>query len=107
GSGSLWGGPPGPRPAPWPAFGRWTGEGAGPRARAPAPPLNPRQRWRVPGSFVFSSLDAIRFLPEIILIVMGTLLMVLDPLIHKGSSEAFGHLSLLTLVAALGGAWCA
>ena len=44
--------------------------------------------------------DLIRFLPEIILTVMGTLLMVLDPVIHKHSSKAFGNLSLLTLVAA-------
>ena len=44
--------------------------------------------------------DLIRFLPEIILTVMGTLLMVLDPVIHKQSSKAFGNLSLLTLVAA-------
>src|SRR5450432_1635687 len=58
----------------------------------------------MPANFGFSSTDAIRFLPEIVLIVMGTLLMVLDPLIHKRSSEAFGHLSLLALVAALGGA---
>ena len=40
----------------------------------------------------------LRFLPEIILTVMGTLLMVLDPVIHKRSSNAFGHLSLLALV---------
>ncbi len=47
--------------------------------------------------------DLIRFLPEIILTVMGTLLMVLDPLIHRRSSNAFGHLSLVSLIAALGG----
>ena len=35
----------------------------------------------------FNPQDALRFLPEIILTVMGTLLMVLDPLIHKRSSE--------------------
>src|SRR5450631_1466733 len=58
----------------------------------------------MPASFGFSSTDAIRFLPEIVLIVMGTLLMVLDPVIHKRSSEAFGHISLLALAAALGGA---
>src|SRR5438105_3697622 len=34
---------------------------------------------------------------------MGTLIMVLDPLIHKRSSSAFGHISLLALLAALGG----
>jgi hypothetical protein len=36
----------------------------------------------------FDPQDTLRFLPEIILIVMGTLLMVLDPLIHKRSSSA-------------------
>jgi NADH-quinone oxidoreductase subunit N len=45
----------------------------------------------------------LRFLPEIILTVMGTLLMVLDPLIHKRSSSAFGHISLIALLMALGG----
>jgi NADH-quinone oxidoreductase subunit N len=46
----------------------------------------------------------IRFLPEIILTVMGTLLMVLDPVLRKRSSHAFGHLSLLALAAGIGGA---
>jgi NADH-quinone oxidoreductase subunit N len=58
----------------------------------------------VPASPGFDPQDTLRFLPEIILIVMGTLLMVLDPLIHKRSSSAFGHLSLVALLAALGGA---
>jgi NADH-quinone oxidoreductase subunit N len=44
--------------------------------------------------------DLVRFLPEIILTVMGTLLMVLDPVINKRSSKAFGNLSLLALIAA-------
>jgi NADH:ubiquinone oxidoreductase subunit 2 (subunit N) len=48
--------------------------------------------------------DLIRFLPEIILTVMGTLMMVLDPLLHRRESNAFGHLSMATLVAAIGGA---
>jgi NADH-quinone oxidoreductase subunit N len=48
--------------------------------------------------------DLIRFLPEIILTIMGTLLMVLDPLINRKSSDLFGTLSLLTLIAALFGA---
>ena len=47
--------------------------------------------------------DLIRFLPETILTVMGTLLMVLDPILRKRSSHAFGHLSLIALLAALGG----
>ncbi len=43
--------------------------------------------------------DIIRFLPEIILTVIGTLLMVLDPVLHKRSSNVFGTLSLFALVA--------
>ena len=50
----------------------------------------------------FNSTDLIRFLPEIILTIMGTFLMVLDPLLHKRSSDAFGHLSILSLIAAIG-----
>jgi NADH-quinone oxidoreductase subunit N len=56
----------------------------------------------MPGSPLFNPADALRFLPEILLTVMGTLLMVLDPLIHKRSSNAFGHITLLALFAALG-----
>ena len=51
---------------------------------------------------VFSPTDLIRFLPETILTAVGTLLMVLDPVLHKRSSHAFGHLSILGLLAALG-----
>ncbi len=47
--------------------------------------------------------DMIRFLPETILTVAGTLLMVLDPILHRRSSNAFGHLSLLALLGAMGG----
>src|ERR1019366_777527 len=39
-----------------------------------------------------------------ILTVMGTLLMVLDPILHRRGSHVFGHLSLAALVAAIGGA---
>src|ERR1035437_7129420 len=51
-----------------------------------------------------SSTDLIRFLPEIILTVMGTALMVLDPVLHKRSSYAFGHLAIAALIAGIGGA---
>jgi NADH-quinone oxidoreductase subunit N len=44
--------------------------------------------------------DLVRILPEIILTLMGTLLMVLDPIINKRSSKAFGSLALLALLAA-------
>ena len=57
----------------------------------------------MPVSTYFNSGDMIRFLPEIILTVMGTVLMVLDPLLGRRSSSAFGTLSLFTLVAALAG----
>jgi NADH-quinone oxidoreductase subunit N len=46
--------------------------------------------------------DLIRILPEIVLTVMGTLLMALDPVLHKRSSKAFGHLAIAALVLALG-----
>ena len=56
----------------------------------------------MPGSLGPTSADLIRILPEIVLTVMGTLLMVLDPVLHRRSSNAFGHLSIVALVAALG-----
>ena len=55
----------------------------------------------MPVSSFVSTSDIIRFLPEILLTLMGTVLMVLDPLLHRRSSNAFGHVSLLSLVAAL------
>ena len=48
--------------------------------------------------------DMIRFLPETILTAAGTLLMVLDPILRRRSSNAFGHISLLALLAATKGA---
>jgi NADH-quinone oxidoreductase subunit N len=58
----------------------------------------------MPANYGFNASDLIRFLPETILTVMGTLMMVLDPILHRRSSHAFGHLSMATLVAAIGGA---
>lgn len=51
-----------------------------------------------------TSADMARFLPEIILTISGTLLMLLTPLISKRSSSIFGHLSILALLAGIGGA---
>src|SRR5437763_8639997 len=61
------------------------------------------RRWRVPVNVAaaFNPQDAVRFLPEIILTVAGTFLMVLDPILRKRSSYAFGHLSIVALLAAL------
>ncbi len=58
----------------------------------------------MPASWSFSAVDLLRLLPEIILTIMGTLLMVLDPILQRRSSSMFGHLSLAALIAAMGGA---
>ena len=55
-------------------------------------------------SAIVNAGEVIRFLPEIILTITGTLLMVLDPLINRRSSNLFGTLSLVGLIAALFGA---
>jgi NADH-quinone oxidoreductase subunit N len=55
----------------------------------------------MPANLMPAAVDIIRFLPEIVLTVAGTLLMVLDPVLHKRSSDAFGHLSIAALIAAL------
>ncbi len=52
----------------------------------------------------FTSGDLVRFLPEIVLTAMGTLLMVLDPVLGKRRPAAFGHLSIAALVAGIAGA---
>jgi NADH-quinone oxidoreductase subunit N len=57
----------------------------------------------VPANFGFNPTDLARFLPEILLTIFGTFLMVLDPILHKRASYAFGHLTILGLLAALGG----
>jgi NADH-quinone oxidoreductase subunit N len=61
----------------------------------------------VPVNIAFNPQDALRFLPEIILTIGGTLLMLLDPILRKRTSAIFGHLTLLTLLIALGGCLCA
>jgi len=45
--------------------------------------------------------DLVRILPEILLTVFGTLLMVLDPVLRSRSSRAFGHLSILALLGSI------
>jgi NADH-quinone oxidoreductase subunit N len=56
----------------------------------------------MPANFAMNPADLIRFLPEIILTIMATLMMVLDPILQRRSSYAFGHLSLVALIGALG-----
>jgi NADH-quinone oxidoreductase subunit N len=55
----------------------------------------------VPVNPGFNMADTIRFLPEIILTIAATLLMVLDPLLNKRGSNAFGNLSILALLGAI------
>jgi NADH-quinone oxidoreductase subunit N len=54
----------------------------------------------MPASFVPSGDDLLRFAPETILTIGGTLLMVLDPLFAKKMPKLFGHLSILFLLIA-------
>jgi NADH-quinone oxidoreductase subunit N len=55
----------------------------------------------MPADFMPNPDDLIRILPEIVLTVVGTFLMLLDPLLRKRSSNAFGHLSIAALLAAI------
>ncbi|HLI83930.1 MAG TPA: NADH-quinone oxidoreductase subunit N [Bryobacteraceae bacterium] len=57
----------------------------------------------MPVSAVVNPGDIVRFLPELILTVAATLLMILDPVVNRRSSALFGNLSLLALIAALFG----
>src|ERR1035438_7559981 len=52
-------------------------------------------------SFAPSGDDLLRFAPEIILTIAGTVLMVLDPLFAKKYPKLFGHLSILALLVAV------
>src|SRR5579871_5931472 len=56
----------------------------------------------MPINFTPTTAELIRFSPEILLSILATLFMVLDPLMGRGSRHSFGHLSLAGLLAALG-----
>ncbi len=58
----------------------------------------------MPANLAPSAAEYIRFLPEIVLIAAGTLLMVLDVILRRRSQRIYGHLSLAALVAACAGA---
>ncbi len=55
----------------------------------------------MPVNFAPSSTDLLRFLPETILTIAGTLVMILDPLFAKKFPRLFGHLSIASLIAAI------
>src|SRR5580704_1669293 len=51
-----------------------------------------------------AGVEYLRFLPEIVLIVSGTLLMVLDVILRKQSRDIYGHIAILALLAAMAAA---
>ena len=55
----------------------------------------------MPASFGFSSTDAIRFLPEIILTLTGILIMFLEAVLTDDKKGIFAPLSIVGLAAAL------
>jgi|HubBroStandDraft_6_1064221.scaffolds.fasta_scaffold14513_3 NADH-quinone oxidoreductase subunit N len=55
----------------------------------------------MPVNFTPSATDYLRFLPEIIMILAGTLIMVMEPLIGSNKRTAFSSVTLLAFVAAL------
>lgn len=55
----------------------------------------------MPANFAPTAAEYLRFLPEIILIAAGTLLMILDVLIRRRWQNAYGHISIAALLAAL------
>jgi len=55
----------------------------------------------VPVNFAPSGVEYLRFLPEIVLIAAGTLLMVLDVILRERFRDAYGHISIAALVAAM------
>ena len=57
----------------------------------------------MPVNFAPSNDDLLRFAPEIILSLAGTLLMVLDPLFAKKMPKLFGHLSIAAFILAMFG----
>jgi NADH-quinone oxidoreductase subunit N len=58
----------------------------------------------MPVSMAPAGVEYIRFLPEIVLIAAGTLLMALDVILRKQSREIYGHISIVALVAAMAAA---
>ena len=58
----------------------------------------------MPTNLAPAAVEYLRFLPEIVLILAGTLLMVLDVLLRKQAREIYGHISIVALAAAMAAA---
>ncbi len=59
----------------------------------------------MPAEFIPSGLELARFLPEILLTIAGTLLMVIEAVAGRRWPNLYGNLSLIALVAALAATW--
>src|SRR5271170_7605833 len=59
-----------------------------------------RSPW-MPVNFAPTAIDYLRFLPEILLIVAGTLIMVMEPLLGGNKRNAFSSITLVGFIAAL------
>jgi NADH-quinone oxidoreductase subunit N len=59
----------------------------------------------MPANFMPSADDLLRFSPELILTVAGTLLMVLDAIFGKRAPRLFGHISIVAFLAGIVGAF--
>jgi NADH-quinone oxidoreductase subunit N len=55
----------------------------------------------MPASFTPTAIDYLRFLPEILMIVAGTLIMVMQPLLGDNKRTAFSSVTLVGFIAAL------
>jgi NADH-quinone oxidoreductase subunit N len=61
----------------------------------------------VPASVAPTAAELIRFLPELILIAAGTLLMVLEAVLSRRWQRSFGHISIVALTASAAASVCA
>jgi NADH-quinone oxidoreductase subunit N len=55
----------------------------------------------MPANFAPTAVDYLRFLPEILLVVTGTLIMVMEPLLGGNKRNAFSSITLVGFIAAL------
>ncbi len=55
----------------------------------------------MPVNFAPTAIDYLRFLPEIIMVVVGTLIMVLEPLLGENKRNTFSAVTLIGFIAAL------
>src|SRR5579883_357539 len=55
----------------------------------------------MPANFMPSGIDYVRFLPELIMIVAGTLIMLLEPSLEKNKKSGLSILTLVAFLAAL------